>query len=266
MSIGRGIGGCPYTEEELSLNVRRALEELRHDLPDRQTPKAITWQPNPFAAAGNGEEMAPPPGKTFAPGPNRYVVNCVNGVVRVMAIPTSPVKGTLKATERSPGPGAVVVDVTSNSAEINKSKSPAKIPSCSKPISRTRVSSSSRRTGSSTTTSCARQWGPKSQPLMSSPDASCSGSSAVDRGSEILDLNGLDTSSVASWALSSRDDHIPHPKFFFNDGTLELLVSTFVKRAGQFALINARSRTRCTKFIAISLNTIHLFSPRFSLV
>jgi hypothetical protein len=228
MSIGRGVGSCPYTEEELNLNVRRALEELRQDPPHGQTLKSVTWHPNPFAAAaGSREEMTPPPSKTLTPGPNRYVVNCVNGVVRVMAVPTSPVKVTVKATERSPGPGSVVVDVISNSAEINKSKSPAKIPSCSKPISRIRASSSSRRTGSSTTTSRARKWDLNAGPLMFSPDASCSGSSAVDGGSAILDLNGLGTESVASWVLSSRDDYIPHPKFFFNDGTLELLVSTF---------------------------------------
>lgn len=169
--------------------------------------------------------MAPPPNKILAPGSNRYVVNCVNGVVRVVAVPTSPVKGTLKATERNQGPEAIVVDVTSNSAEINKSKSPAKISSCSKPILCTSLaSSSSRRTGSSTTTSCARKWDPNALPPLFSPAASCS--SAVGGGSEITDLNGLGAESVASWALSMRDDYIPHPKFFFKDGTLELLVST----------------------------------------
>lgn len=221
MPVRRSVGSCPYTEEELSVNVRRALEGLRQNLLDRQIPRAIASQPSPVAAAENSEQLGPPP-KTFTPGPNRYVVDCVNGVVRVVAVPTSPALKDGATIKRNPG---VVPDVTPNSPEMSKLKSPARRPSCSRSISHTRASLPSRRTALSATTSCAQNWDPTStRPLMFSPDASCS--SVVDGGSEIVDLDGLATESVASWALLSRDEYIPHPKFFFKDGTLELLVSS----------------------------------------
>lgn len=210
MPVRRSAGGCPYTEEELSLNVRRALEEFRQNLLHRQIPRAIASQPSPVAAPENSEQSVPPPKTVTAPGPNRYVVDCVNGVVRVVAVPAGPAK---------------VADVTPDSPEMSKLKSPAKSPSCSRSIAHTRASLPSRRTALSATTSCAQKWDPTStQSLMFSPDASCS--SVVDGGSEIVDLDGLAAESVASWALLLRDEYIPHPKFFFKDGTLELLVSS----------------------------------------
>ena len=212
MPVRRSVGGCPYTEEELSLNVRRALEELRQNLLDRQIPRAIASQRSPVAAAANTEGLAPP--KTFAaPGPNRYVVDCVNGVVRVVAVSTSPALKNGATIERNPG-------VTPDSPEMSKSKSPARSlsPSCSRSISHTRASLPSRRAALSATT---QKWDPTTQP----PDASYS--SVFDGGlSEIVDPDGLATESAASWALLLRDEYIPHPKFFFKDGTLEFLVSS----------------------------------------
>ncbi|KAK2463036.1 hypothetical protein APHAL10511_004691 [Amanita phalloides] len=216
---GRGISSCPYTEEELNFNVRRALEELRQDFPERRLSRPVSAQPDigTHISSANTKPIVETPTPADPPNPksNRYVVDCIGGTVRVVAIPTGHSEQSTTAEKKLE---ATTVDATSDSPDADNLS--AQVPSHSNLISHITVSSP-RRISPSATSSCAQQWDLTAQPLMFSTDVSCS--STNDDESEIPVMDGC-LESVASWARLSRDACAPHPKFFFADGTLELLV------------------------------------------
>lgn len=184
------MGVFPHTED-LDLNVRRALKELIALPEQRVSGRSEELKESTICAnaePAEGLSRAPTPVST----PNQYVVDCVDGKIRVIATPLCHAKAgmnteTAKASQTELFSSMVNTPVVNRTSDVNTSLS---------------------RSPSS---------------VLASSYASCS--STTDGESEIFDLSGIDMRFVATWAQQSpRSTSAPHPRFYFTDGTLELQV------------------------------------------
>ena len=137
---GGGIGGLPYTDEGPNLNVRRTLIDLRQNL--RAPPVAEQQVQAEVVSATELKELPPPavcanvgserrrlleikpttPGANLKTpeGPKQYVVDYVNGKVRVTAVPASTIKAETVQTANVKINATLNIGTPSRFASVNQ--------------------------------------------------------------------------------------------------------------------------------------------------